>query len=165
MSISDSVLLFGDPIDDDPNTNKGALLIKTSISMIALSFLAVLLRFISRKVLKTHLLLDDWIILAALPFAWCGSIIDVYGATTGYLGQHASKAPSSYIPMLMQGLYVFDITYNFAIALAKLSMLALYWRIFHVPSFKLPLAIIAVITLAWLGACVHLPYFPALTSS
>lgn len=66
MTISDTAILFGTPVDADPNANKSYLVISSSISMVVLSILAVFLRFISRWMISVPFLLDDWLMLAAL---------------------------------------------------------------------------------------------------
>lgn len=38
------------------------------------------------------------------------------------------------------------------IAFVKLSILAFYWRIFNIPSIKLPIKIVAVAVVCWLFA-------------
>lgn len=81
----------------------------------------------------------------------------MYGATLGYFGRHLLVAPDplGYLPVFLKGMFVYDICYNFAIALTKLSLLAIYWRIFHTKSVQLPLLITAGATMAWLVACVR----------
>ena len=66
MAISDTDILFGKPEDPDLNANKTYLIISSSIPLIVLAILAVILRFISRWVIRVPLMLDDWLILAAL---------------------------------------------------------------------------------------------------
>ena len=82
--------------------------------------------------------------------------ISIFGVYQGYYARHLVSAPdpSGYLSIFMKGLFVYDIAYNFAIAFAKLSMLAIYWRVFHSGSFKLPLLVTSGATVAWLIACV-----------
>ena len=161
--------------DADAHADKTYLVTASSVTMIVMSVLAVFLRFMSRRVVSVPFALDDWLILAAMvrelvkifeeyyalnslqPFALVLPAIDLYGTYQGYFGRHITIVPQplEYLPILLIGLYVYDIAYNFAIALAKLSMLAIYWRIFHADSFKLPLLITAGVTLAWLISCVR----------
>lgn len=66
MAISDDQILFGTPLDNDITTNKTSLITSTAIALIVLTFAAVVLRFLSRWVIRVPFLLDDWLILAAL---------------------------------------------------------------------------------------------------
>lgn len=50
----------------DPDADHSAIIVRSAIAMAVLSFAAVALRFISRTLTKVSLLLDDWLILAAL---------------------------------------------------------------------------------------------------
>ena len=50
----------------DPNADKGGQLVASGVAMIALSFVAIVLRFTSRWLVDARILLDDWLILAAL---------------------------------------------------------------------------------------------------
>ncbi len=54
--------------------DKGPLVIRVAAAMMALSGLAVCMRFIARKLVRQPCLWDDWMIVLALPFAWatCG---------------------------------------------------------------------------------------------
>ena len=66
MAISDTQALFGDPQDPDLSADKRPLVISSSLAMIVLACVAVVLRFLSRWVIRVPFLVDDWLILAAL---------------------------------------------------------------------------------------------------
>ena len=51
---------------------------------------------------------------------------------------------------ILLGFWIADLFYSFAIASAKLAILAFYWRIFKVPSIRLPIKIIATAVICWL---------------
>ena len=55
------------------------LIMHVTVAMICLSAIAVILRFSSRLLTKSPFLWDDWLVLAALPFAWAAAAIDIYG--------------------------------------------------------------------------------------
>ena len=66
MAISETQSLFGDPEDPDPHADKTHLVVSTAIAMIILANIAVVLRFVSRRVIHVPFLVDDWLMLAAL---------------------------------------------------------------------------------------------------
>ena len=53
------------------------MLVKLSAAMIVVSFVAVCLRFYSRKLLNQPLLWDDWTTLFTLPSAWGVAMINI----------------------------------------------------------------------------------------
>ena len=67
------------PLPNNPSDNDGPLIVTVAIVGMGLSGLAVCLRFISRKLAKQPFLLDDWIIVLAIPFSWTVAIIQIRG--------------------------------------------------------------------------------------
>lgn len=75
------------------NADEGPFIIRISAAMVALSGIAVCLRFLSRRLVKAPFLWDDWMILTALPFAWATSLLNVTGessCSSGYYDQETS---------------------------------------------------------------------------
>ena len=66
MAISDTQILFGTPDDPDILSDKRTLVVSTGIAMLILAVVAVVLRFVSRRVIRVPFLIDDWLMLAAL---------------------------------------------------------------------------------------------------
>ncbi|KAF2235867.1 hypothetical protein EV356DRAFT_531424 [Viridothelium virens] len=143
----------------DPNASKEGQLRSSGFAMIMLSFIAIVLRFTSRWLIDARILLDDWLILAALPFAWAEGIVDINGTYNYNFGKHIATLTPSTLEGFLAATWAFQLLYNFAIAFSKLSILALYWRIFHVPSFKIPLLITTSLTMSWLIACMFASVF------
>ncbi|KAI9674924.1 MAG: hypothetical protein M1822_008986 [Bathelium mastoideum] len=143
----------------DPDATKGPQLVASGVTMIALSFIAIVLRFTSRWLIDARILLDDWLILCALPFAWAEGIVDINGTYHYNFGQHIAHATPSILEGFLAATWAFQLLYNFAIAFAKLSILALYWRIFHVPSFKVPLLLTTSLVMSWLVGCMFAAIF------
>lgn len=71
-----------------------------------------------------------------------------------YYGQHISKSDAFHVEEFFKGLYGLAITYPIALTLSKLSLLALYWRIFRGTKGKLPIQIAAGLNIAWMLAAV-----------
>lgn len=63
----------------NPYDNQGPLIVRISAAMIVLSGLAVILRFVSRRITQAPCSWDDWLVMAALPFAWCTAAFDIWG--------------------------------------------------------------------------------------
>jgi len=63
----------------NPNEDEGPLVERVAVAGICISGLAVLLRFVSRKLVKQPFLWDDWLILVAIPFSWAVAIMQIRG--------------------------------------------------------------------------------------
>lgn len=71
-----------------------------------------------------------------------------------YYGQHIGKTNAYHLEEFNKGLYGLAIVYPLALTLSKLSLLALYWRIFRVTNARRPLQIVAALNVAWMTAAV-----------
>ena len=69
-------------------------------------------------------------------------------------GQHIGKNNAYYLEEFNKVLYGLAIVYPFALTFNKLSLLALYWRIFRVTNARRPLQIVAALDIAWMIAAV-----------
>lgn len=65
------------PADIDLYADLSGVLVNTSIAMMCLSGSAVGLRFFARRLVKQPLLIDDWLILLAVPFAWIVCMLNI----------------------------------------------------------------------------------------
>ncbi|KAL3474063.1 hypothetical protein BJX99DRAFT_271916 [Aspergillus californicus] len=74
----------------------------------------------------------------------------VYGPPYG-MGRHVEAVPEQDLKTFMLGDYVFSHFYDFAIASTKLSVLALYYRIFPKRAFRRVVILTAVFVLLWLA--------------
>lgn len=68
------------------HANHGPLMIRVAIVVMVLSFSAVFLRFLSRRLVKQPALWDDWMIIVALAFAWVTCIWEIIGKQSGIAG-------------------------------------------------------------------------------
>ena len=71
-----------------------------------------------------------------------------------HYGQHIGKTDAYHLEEFNKGLYGLAIVYPLALTLSKLSLLALYWRIFRVTTARRPLQIVAALNVAWMIAAV-----------
>ena len=83
-----------------------------------------------------------------------------------YYGQHIGKSDAYHLEEFNKGLYGLAIVYPLALTFSKLSLLALYWRIFQRTNAKRPLQIVAALNIAWMIAAVSNLYcFPSISFS
>ncbi|KAI0407087.1 hypothetical protein F4802DRAFT_605889 [Xylaria palmicola] len=97
-----------------------------------------------------HLGYDDYLILWATITAVAECIAGlVYGPPNG-LGRHVQVLPPGSVSVYLKGDYIFSHFYDFAIASTKLSILALYYRIFGTTRMRIVILITAGFVFAWL---------------
>lgn len=75
-----------------------------------------------------------------------------------YYGQHIHKSDEHHLIEYEKGLYGLAIVYPVALTFSKLSLLALYWRIFRVTTARRPLQIVAAVNIGWMLAAVSHTY-------
>ncbi|PYI00820.1 integral membrane protein PTH11-like protein [Aspergillus sclerotiicarbonarius CBS 121057] len=99
---------------------------------------------------KTALAFDDYLMLWAtiIGVGVCVSGL-IYGPPYGF-GRHVAALPAKEVETFMMGDYIFSHFYDVAIASTKLSVLALYYRIFITPKFRLVVILTAVWVILWL---------------
>lgn len=77
-------------------------------------------------------------------------------ADQNFYGQHIGKSDAHHLEEYLKGLYLLAIVYPAALTLSKLSLLALYWRIFRNSSAKRPIQIAAILNICWMIAAVSI---------
>ncbi|KAL7941952.1 hypothetical protein V8C42DRAFT_333154 [Trichoderma barbatum] len=92
---------------------------------------------------------DDYLMLFAtlVAIVVCATGL-VYGPPYG-LGRHIEAVPKHDVQMFLKGDYIFSHFYDIAIAFTKLSVLALYHRIFVTRKFRLVVISTACFVCAW----------------
>lgn len=117
---------------------------------------AVVLRMVARSRIKDRRLdLSDWLILVACVVAVAYQALAVACAVVGGMGYHTTEVlamggPDSFT-LLMKLVTVVVIFWSLSLGLTKLSILALYAKIFSVPSFVLISQACAVFVVIWAG--------------
>ncbi|GKZ23063.1 hypothetical protein AbraIFM66951_008995 [Aspergillus brasiliensis] len=93
---------------------------------------------------------DDYVMIWAtiIGVGVCVSGL-VYGPPYGF-GRHVAALPTKEVETFMMGDYIFSHFYDVAIASTKLSVLALYYRIFITPKFRLVVILTVVWVILWL---------------
>ncbi|QUC19137.1 uncharacterized protein UV8b_03378 [Ustilaginoidea virens] len=140
---------------DLQESRKGTI-IGVAVALWCLALLAVALRVLSRRIKGTKLWLDDWLIFAALPFSTTQVFVNVgYGTSKG-LGHHLWATPPDSLYAYSIDLFVSQCAFAGVVVCFKLSILALYWRLFHFQRFiKALIWALAMVILLW-GALVML---------
>jgi hypothetical protein len=93
--------------------------------------------------------------------------LDRKGVKKG-LGQHiqAIGRDTSFIYHdIYLGLWILNHFYSLALALAKLSILSFYWRVFKSTSIKLPIKVVATLVVCWFLVRVSISYGSSLVST
>ncbi|MCJ1377479.1 hypothetical protein MMC17_000574 [Xylographa soralifera] len=133
---------------EDLYATQGPKLDIITIVCFSLAVVAVCLRFLSRAVIKASFWWDDFVILLALVLALGPFALTLYLVSHNF-GQHAEVAGVPSVLTFYKCLYAFEILYPLPIAATKFSILFYYSRIFQVPSFQLPLYLVAGLIGCW----------------
>ncbi|KAE8375727.1 hypothetical protein BDV26DRAFT_294736 [Aspergillus bertholletiae] len=151
QSMSDA----GTPGDfEHPNQNLRRSIIITLYFAFILSTVAVGLRILARKMNGTRLYLDDYLIIIALLFKY-GCSIGVAILLFNGLGSHITMIPQKNLEVYMKIGWSNPLVYTTCVAFIKLSILALYKRLFTAPSMILASNIVAGLVILWaVSVCV-----------
>ncbi|KAF2817699.1 uncharacterized protein BDZ99DRAFT_22924 [Mytilinidion resinicola] len=113
---------------------------------------AVALRIFSRRLTGVALAFDDY---AAVAAGFCATVffaMKVYALTNG-LGRHIQDihktTPVITTQHIMRDLWADDIPYSIGVCLAKLSILWLYWRMFKHSRIRIPIQVMAALSVMW----------------
>ncbi|KAE8145013.1 integral membrane protein [Aspergillus avenaceus] len=134
------------------NSNLQPWAIATTTSVTVLAFVTVCLRLLSRYERKQKLWWDDWMII----FSMCWNLVVVgfiFAMIKEGMGLHAtaikSDDPTKNVVMIAKYLVVAEVLYVFNLVWTKISILLMYYRIFHFAYFKTWAYIIGTFVIAW----------------
>lgn len=114
-----------------------------------LSYTAILLRFISRRLSRTVLGPDDWIIFSSLPFTTTFIVISTVAVRAGLGSESMSQTSLGKRKLQLQILFACQFLYAISIAAFKISTLFLYRRIFPGRAFLRTLVGVGLLVLAY----------------
>ncbi|KAL4800665.1 hypothetical protein BDV19DRAFT_375366 [Aspergillus venezuelensis] len=124
----------------------------TSIALV-LSTIAVILRLLCRRITKTKLFLDDYLMIGALVFEYGISFAGVVLLYNG-LGTHMTYVPPAQLVIYMKTLASGSFLYTACITCVKLSILAFYARLFPIRPMKIAVYIVGSSIVLWyFGVC------------
>lgn len=101
---------------------------------------------------------------------WTLSALLVVEAQQNFFGQHIGKSDRSHLTSFMKIMYGAIILYTMALTSSKLSLLALYWRIFRGSTRQWPIIIAVAVNIVWMLITVscdviyRFPFIARLTS-
>ncbi|EGR45036.1 GPCR, PTH11-type [Trichoderma reesei QM6a] len=126
-------VLPGLPGYNPDNLQPWTVQVATAMTILAVG--CVILRIISRRLRKQKLEWDDRMIIFSVGW-YCVVIGFIFAMYDNGMGLHADKVPPTKIVMMAKWLVVAEILYAWNLGWTKISLLLMYYRIFHVPYFK-----------------------------
>ncbi|MCJ1405376.1 hypothetical protein MMC11_008603 [Xylographa trunciseda] len=122
----------------DLSGNTGPSAISAEIATRTLAFIAVILRFVARRIGGSKYWWDDWAVLASAAIMVPGTVIEILETSLG-TGRHISyiiqTSPENLVALSKASqtyIYADQLVYAPIIALIKLSILFLYVRLFGI---------------------------------
>ncbi|PLB47349.1 hypothetical protein P170DRAFT_413233 [Aspergillus steynii IBT 23096] len=123
--------------------NRGATI---TITVLAVAF--VILRFVARYVRGTPYGIDDYMLVLALIFTFAVLGINLAMVAHG-LGVHKSELPPQHLETVSKLLISMECVYCTTVGIIKLSILAMYRRIFIDRVTRVATLILAAVTISW----------------
>ncbi|KAL3953836.1 hypothetical protein ACCO45_011792 [Purpureocillium lilacinum] len=137
------------PPGTDLSANRHALIVALLASSWALAVIVTVLRVICRRLTRNRLWLDDWLILISLVWSAMYMFLHTVWCLHGF-GKHIWAAPPEARKVYAQGSFLSGIAFILALVFIKLSVLALFWRLFSVQdSIQAILWILFGVVYAW----------------
>ncbi|PWY73062.1 hypothetical protein BO70DRAFT_389335 [Aspergillus heteromorphus CBS 117.55] len=99
------------------------------IALICLCVITVILRFVARLGLRNPLMLDDWLIVAALVFVCATAGLSMAGGAFG-AGRHVWAITLPELTQIFKILFAYTFVYAASCSTCKLSILFFYRRVF-----------------------------------
>ncbi|CAI6015678.1 unnamed protein product [Clonostachys chloroleuca] len=134
--------------------NGGAINVSVSVSItLALAALAVALRLYARSSTKLDLGRDDILAVLAFVRAFNWGLGQSLSNLTDDNTKHDILA-KSYL-----SLFLAELLYSLSICFSKLAILAFYWRMFKISNIRLPILVLAGMSIIWLVVRIFLTIF------
>ncbi|PHH90572.1 hypothetical protein CDD83_3259 [Cordyceps sp. RAO-2017] len=115
----------------------------------------VVLRFYARRLQRSELLWDDWLVVFSLFFTYLTSLFMILGTALGNQGQHMDFGPDGrflindrYVWFLKM-LYAGQLSQALAIGPTKIAVLLLYRRIFRGRAFSIITWLLIAVAAGW----------------
>ncbi|KAI1330288.1 hypothetical protein F5Y16DRAFT_33994 [Xylariaceae sp. FL0255] len=132
--------------------NNGPGIIASTAVLAVIATIVVVLRFWARKLTRTHLGLDDYLVLSALLVHYActaGTYASVIGGGVGQDFRLVEMEGPDKIVILYKSLFASEILYGLSSPLVKLAVIALIWRIFPTRTIRIAGMFTAIAVLAW----------------
>lgn len=119
--------------------------------------LAVILRLWARRIKRVHLVLNDYLIIAALFFAITETVTLLLAVTKGKVGYHMTELTTSEIVSLAKSYLAAEPSWVSANTCVKLSILHLYKQIFPIRKFRIVVyAVMLLVVAYWTSTIVRM---------
>lgn len=114
------------------------------------SGLSVILRIHTRKHQLPPLGADDYLVIAGWIFSAALGVTNIIGVPVGGFGTPFESLSPAKAVSFLKILFAVQFWYIVAVALAKLSLLCLYGRLFGTAQFPISIKILMILTISWL---------------
>ncbi|TDZ17046.1 Satratoxin biosynthesis SC1 cluster protein 4 [Colletotrichum orbiculare MAFF 240422] len=122
--------------------------VEVVVSVTVLALAAVVLRIVSRHIKAQKLWWDDYFIIWSM--LWNLVVVGfIFAMHSVGMGVHADKVEMDNIVLMAKYLVVAEILYAWNLGWTKLSLLLMYYRIFHIPFFKKMTWAVSIFVFAW----------------
>ncbi|KAJ6781831.1 hypothetical protein PWT90_08777 [Aphanocladium album] len=113
-----------------------------------LAFVSISIRLISRRIRAQPLWWDDYMIMFSMVWNWVvvAVALAMYAKGAGY---HSSTIGPANVAIIKEYLLVTEVIYIWHMAWTKLSVLLMYYRVFHVPQFKRLVVAVGCFVFVW----------------
>ncbi|KAF6808830.1 integral membrane protein [Colletotrichum sojae] len=131
---------------DSQNIQPWTVAVVVSVTVLAL--VSVILRLVSRHIKAQKLWWDDYLIVWSM--LWNLVVVAfIFAMHSVGMGLHADEVGLDNIVLMAKYLVVAEILYAWNLGWTKLSLLLMYYRIFHIPFFKKMTYAIGAFVFAW----------------
>ncbi|KAI4159446.1 MAG: hypothetical protein L6R39_000348 [Caloplaca ligustica] len=121
-----------------PNDNSRArTVVGCAIAFPAMATLAVIGRFVARRLKKADLMADDWLIVLALIAVYGQMIIIILSVVYGGVGHHLHDLTDENLVVYFKLLAAVQFSFGLSLGLAKISICLLLERIFFLREFRI----------------------------
>ncbi|RYO86641.1 hypothetical protein DL766_003535 [Monosporascus sp. MC13-8B] len=141
--------------------DEGRMIYSCMAAMTALATSVVVLRLWARKEKSAAIQVDDWLIIASLPFLWVLMTCGVLSVVRGGVGKHTIVNLIVDPDAMNRGakyFFVSQFMYGTVIALIKSSILALYLHIFPTQFMKKSCFVLGGLVFAWWLMAMIVPF-------
>ncbi|KAM0798429.1 hypothetical protein BDR22DRAFT_385247 [Usnea florida] len=139
--------------EGDIHADQRGRIIGSHTATIALTFVFVFLRLLSRKLSRAGYWWDDLLAVIAAIFATICCVTNLIALHYGF-GRHISSfsRPVGNERAFLRHLFIFEIFFNMAVLISKLSVLAFYYRIFPIFRFRRLVLWVALLSVVFILA-------------
>lgn len=115
-----------------------------------LSTIAIVMRLVSKRIIKASFSVDDYMILAALFFIYGLMTCNILGVVSGGVGIHLVDIPDpGEIVLFSKTLVAVQLCWAFALMFVKFSLLFFYIQIFSIRSFRVSAYVVMGVVSCW----------------